>query len=101
MSTASKPVGCVGNPRSSALSKGCSECFVAAILIGRLFHEDRGRRPRRTHRWPSAYAIIVLIAVITTVMAAPLRKFCVVRAGAEVAEAAVGLVPGTPTEVPA
>jgi K+:H+ antiporter len=34
----------------------------------------------------STYAMVVLIAVITTVMAAPLLKFCVVRAGAEATE---------------
>jgi Kef-type K+ transport system membrane component KefB len=33
----------------------------------------------------ATYAIIVLIAVLTTVMAAPLLKLCVARAGPEAA----------------
>jgi K+:H+ antiporter len=50
----------------------------------------------------TTYAIIVLIAVLTTVMAAPLLKFCIVRAGPEALASAEG-APTTrlPQEVPA
>jgi Kef-type K+ transport system membrane component KefB len=50
----------------------------------------------------TTYAIIVLIAVLTTVMAAPLLKFCIVRAGPEaLATGEEVATPPLPDEVPA
>jgi Kef-type K+ transport system membrane component KefB len=82
-----------GLPRWEALgvgvglnARGAMELVIAAIglSIGLLTE--------------ASYAIIVVIAVITTVMAAPLLRYCVVRAGPESRDAPTVVQPRTPTE---
>lgn len=61
-------------------ARGAMELVIAAIGLSIGVLND------------ATYAIVVLIAVLTTVMAAPLLKFCVIRAGPEALE----LSPGAP-----
>ena len=75
-----------GLPRWEALAvgfglnaRGAMELVIAAIGLSIGVLND------------ATYAIIVLIAVITTVMAAPLLKFCVTRAGPQALEPLPGV----------
>lgn len=70
-------------------ARGAMELVIAAIGLSIGLLTD------------ATYAIIVLIAVLTTVMAAPLLKFCVARAGPHLRELpAPPPEPRIPTEAP-